>query len=193
MRTRALRLAPCVIVVALAAGQAQGRVFMTQQQAIERAFPPPQAVERKTLYLSGEQARRAAEVAGVPVESRVIVYYAGARDGRATGYAYFDTHVVRTLPETVLILVAPGGRLSRIDILSFEEPEDYLPPGRWLQQFPGRDLDDDLALRRGIRSLTGASLSARAVTQAARRVLALHQLFVDPRPGPEEAGKGRER
>lgn len=190
---RAGRLALPLAVLALAAGQAQGRVFMTQQQAIERAFPPPQEVERKTLYLSVEQARRAGEVAGLPVESRVIVYYTGTRDGRATGYAYFDTHVVRTLPETVMILVLPGGRVSRIDVLSFEEPQDYLPPDRWLQQFPGRTLDDDLALRRGIRSLTGASLSARAVTQAVRRTLALHRLFVDPPAGPEGAGEGSER
>jgi hypothetical protein len=186
--TRAGRVALPLALLALFTGRAEGRVFMTQQQAIALAFPPPQAVERRTLYLSAEQTRRAADVAGVPVESRVVVYYTGARDGRPTGYAYFDTHLVRTLPETVMILLAPDGRIARIDILSFEEPQDYLPPDRWLQQFPGRALDDELALQRGIRSITGASLSARAVTRAARRVLALHRLFVAPGARPEAGG-----
>ena len=187
---RRARRPATLLVLLLVAGRAEGRVLMTQQQAIAQAFPPPQTVERKTLYLSADQARRVEEDAGTPVETRVIAYYVGRRAGRITGYAYFDTHVVRTLPETIMILVDPGGRLARIDILSFEEPGDYLPPDRWLEQFPGRALDDDLALKRGIHALTGASLSARAVTQAARRVLALHRLFVVP---AAPAGHGGER
>ncbi len=179
-------------VLLLAAGTAEARVYLTQEQALDRAFPRPHTVERRTLYLSEAQARRAAESAGVPVEIRVVPYYVGLLYGRADGYAYFDTHLVRTLPETILILLSADGRIVRIDILSFDEPEDYLPTPRWLGQFPGRSLDDELSLKRGIRSLSGATLSARAITDAARRVLALHRLFVDrqegsraaPRPSP---------
>ena len=40
----------------------------------------------------------------------------------------------------------------------------------------GRKLDDDLALKRGIRSVTGATLTARATTEAVRRILALHRV-----------------
>lgn len=174
---QALRLAVCAALLALGAGEAEARVYLTVPQALDAAFPPPAQVERRTLYLDEAQAGRLAEAAGVPVEFRVLPYYVGSRDGRVIGYAYFDTHLVRTLPETILILVAPDGRLSRIDIVSFDEPEDYLPPGRWLQQFPGRRLED-LGARQGLRALTGATLSSRAVTRAARRVLALHRLFV---------------
>jgi hypothetical protein len=162
----------------LAVGEAEGRVYLTQAQAIEHAFPAPQEVERRTLFLSEEQARRAADRAGAPIETRVVPYYVGKLNGQVTGFAYFDTHLVRTLPETILILLGPESRIARIDIVSFGEPEDYLPTDRWLAQFPGRGLDDELSLKRGIRVLTGATLSARAVTEAARRVLALHELFV---------------
>jgi hypothetical protein len=174
------------------AGEAQARVYLTQQQAIDRAFPPPQRVERRTLYLDAGQVRRTAEQAGVPVETRVVVYYVGLRDGEVTGYAYFDSHLVRTLPETIGVLLDPGGRIVRIEVLSFDEPEDYLPGARWLQQFPGHGLDPDLALGRGIRAMTGATLSARAITQAARRILALHRLWVAPGPAPAGAD-GRPR
>ena len=183
---RLLRPVLCAAVLALAAGSAEARVYLTVPQALDAAFPPPTKVERRTLYLDEAQAGRAAEAAGVPVETRVVPYYVGSRDGRVSGHAYFDTHLVRTLPETILVLVAPDGRLSRIDIVSFDEPEDYLPSGRWLQQFPGRRLDD-LGARQGLRALTGATLSSRAVTQAARRVLALHRLFV---AAPRESGSG---
>ncbi len=171
------RLALWAALLALAGGKAEARVYLTIQQALDAVFPQPVKVERRTLYLNEVQARRAAEAAGVPVEGRVFAYYVGSRDGRGTGFAYFDTHLVRTFPETILVFLAPDGKLARVEIVSFDEPEDYLPSSRWLQQFPGRSLED-LGTRQGIRALTGATLSSRAVTQAARRILALHRLFV---------------
>ena len=178
-RTPSLALLVGTAVMA-ACLEAQARVLLSQSDALNLAFPAPTTVERRTLYLSDDQARRTAEVAGAPVEIRVVPYYVGARDGRITGHAYFDTHLVRTLPETVMIVVSPSGSIARIDILSFEEPPDYLPGGRWLQQFPGKSLEPSLTLNQQIRTLTGATLSSRAVTQAARRVLAIHRLWVEP-------------
>jgi hypothetical protein len=190
-----MRRAACIaaVLLALAPAAAGARVIMDQPQALRTVFPPPAAVERRTLYLDPDQVRRAADLAGVPVESRVVTFYVASAgtlgNGSVLGYAYFDTHLVRTLPESIMIVVGPDGRIRRIDILSFDEPDDYFPKDRWREQFPGRQLDDDLALDRGIRTLTGATLSARAVTQAARRVLALHRLFVAqaaaPRPSPD--------
>jgi len=177
----------------LAAVPAGARVYLTLQQALDLVFPKPATIERRTLYLDETQARRAAEVSGSPVDARVVPYSVGVIDGRVIGYAYFDTHLVRTLPETVLVLITPEGALKRIDILSFDEPEDYLPTGRWLQQFPGRTLQD-LGARQGIRTLTGATLSSRAVIQAAKRVLALHRLFVaPPREEPPAGPSGPRR
>lgn len=154
------------------------KVFMTQEQALERAFPAPQTRERHTLFLSAGQAERVEALAGSRLERAVVPYYVGMLGGRITGYAYFDTHLVRTLPETVVITLTPDGRMAAIDILSFDEPEDYLPRERWLRQFDGRRLDDGLSLRGAIRGLTGATLSSRSVTAAARRILAIHGLLV---------------
>jgi len=181
---RRLLVALCALMVA---APASARVYLTTQQALDAVFPPPASVERRTLYLDEAQTRRAAETAGAPVETRVVPYYVGSRDGRVIGYAYFDTHLVRTLPETILVLVGPAGDVNRIEILSFDEPEDYLPGGRWLRQFPGRTLAN-LSGREGIRAISGATLSSRAVTEATRRILALHRLYVaapavTPSPG----------
>ena len=37
--------------------------------------------------------------------------------------------------------------------------------------------DDELSMKRGIRAVTGATLTARATTDAARRVLAVHKVI----------------
>jgi FMN-binding protein len=178
------RAASVVVLLAmLVAGTAEARVLMTQEEALKVAFPAPQTVERRTLYLDEAQAARASREAGVPVEMRVVPYYVGSEGGRVTGYAYFDTHLVRTLPETVLIRLRPDGAIAAIDIVSFDEPDEYRTTPRWLQQFQGQGAGGADPGGR-IRSLSGATLSARAVTEAARRIAALHRLYVAPAAPP---------
>jgi len=176
---RARRAALLVLVLAAACGPAAARVYMTQEEALRLAFPEPQSSERRTLYLDDAQARRAAAEAGAPVETRVVPYYVGRSGGAVTGYAFFDTHLVRTLPETIMIRLSSAGAIVAIDILSFDEPEDYKVNPRWLEQFRGRRADETARLPSGIRAMTGATLSARAITDAARRVLACYRLFVE--------------
>lgn len=175
------------------ASQPAARVFMTQEQALKRAFPAPQTSERRTLFLDAQQAGQVEALAGTPLQRSVIPYYVGLLEGRITGYAYFDTHLVRTLPETIVVSLGADGRITAIEILSFDEPEDYLPRERWLRQFDGRRLDDDLSLKGAIRGLTGATLSSRSVTAATRRILAIHRLFVAVEASGEQKGGGEAR
>ena len=78
------------------------------------------------------------------------------------------------MPETIMVVVDVLGKASRIEVLSFQEPEEYLPRPHWYEQFQGKILNDELSMKRGIRPVAGATLTARATTEAARRVLALH-------------------
>ena len=95
------------------------------------------------------------------------------------GTAYFETHLVRTLPETVMVVVAADGTVGRVEVLSFAEPPDYLPREAWYRQFDDRPLDAELELRHAIRPVTGATLTARVTTDAVRRVLAIHRVLGD--------------
>jgi hypothetical protein len=149
---------------------------ITQEEAILRAFPDADAVERRTAYLTGAQLARARELAGraVPLESELVTYYVAVDGGTPIGVAYFDAHRVRTLPEVLMIVVGTDDRVRRVQVLRFSEPPEYRPPDGWLARFVGRALDAELSERRGIDGITGATLTTRAVTSAARRVLALH-------------------
>jgi hypothetical protein len=152
---------------------------LTQEEALRGAFPEGTSVERRTAYLDDAQLERARMLAGRDVElaSTVITYYVGTRGGRPVGVAYFDAQRVRTLPQVLLIVVDPSAHLARIEVVRWAEPPEYRPPARWLSQFFGRILDDELSERRGIAGITGATLTTRATTRAARRVLALHQVI----------------
>ncbi len=157
----------------------EAKVFLSQAEALALAFGDPASAERRTGYLTDGQVDRIRESAGSEPTSRVVVYYVGGGDPERPVTAFFDTHLVRTFPETVMIVVEAWGAVRRVDILSFDEPEDYLPSRRWLDQFGGRELDDELSTRRGIRGVTGATLSSRAITETVRRTLALHAILED--------------
>ena len=166
------------LLLLFVAQTATARVLMTQQQALAEAFPGGKFT-RQTFFLTAKQAEEARRESGVEFDDRLIVRYAGT-DGRT---AYFDTHLVRTLPETVMVIVAGDGRIERVDILSFDEPTDYFPKRRWLDQLLGHRLDRELALNRSIRPISGASLTGRAIVNATRKILALHHVLsgVTPR------------
>lgn len=198
-RPRRMRCLPALVasaVLVLAAAPAAARVLLTVEEALALAFPGAE-IERRTVFLTPAQLARAAELAGRPPASAIVHPYVARRDGDVVGTAYFDAHVVRTLAETVMVTVEPDGRVGRIEVLSFDEPPDYLPRAEWYRQFAGRPLDAELELRRSIRPVAGATLTARATTDAARRVLAVHQAIEEtetpstatPAPARRAAGE----
>jgi Na+-translocating ferredoxin:NAD+ oxidoreductase RnfG subunit len=166
---------------------AGAQVLLTQQEALRMAFPEPAAIERYTAFLAEDEVARADGLAGpdVEVDQRVITYYVGKNGKEPLGVAYFDAHRVRTLPEVLMIVVTLDARIERIEILKFQEPPDYLVPESWLGQFSGRELDGELSVKGSIVNMTGATLTSRAITNATRRILALHQV-INPLPASGE-------
>ena len=171
-----MRFLSTLVLLSAAAAPAEAAVLTTKEAVLEDAFPGAR-IERSRSFLSEEEADTIADEAGTPLDSRAVIAW-GAFDGEtALGTAYLERHRVRTLPESILVLVSPAGEVIRIEVLTFDEPRDYLPPERWLAQFEGRPFGPELQLKRGIRGISGATLSGRAVTEAVRRVLAVHQLL----------------
>ncbi len=166
-----------ILILAVLAGSAftalpaSARVLLSQKDALSFAFPSAKP-ERKTAFLTDAQAQAVEKAAQAKLESKVWTYYVS---GSTT--AYFESHLVRTMNETIMVVVGADAKIAFVEILSFAEPDDYRASKRWLGQFPGRELEDDLALRRGLRGIAGASLTSEAVTRAVRRVLAVHQLL----------------
>ena len=174
---RALGLVVAVIV--LHPMPASGQVMLTQDEALRLSFPEPATIERRTAFLERSQIDRVSELAGSKPAGTLVTYYVGRSADGPLGVAYFDVHRVRTLPEVLMIVVSPGGHVERIEILRFSEPREYMAMDGWLDQFTERGLEDDLENKNAVAGMTGATLTSRAVTDAVRRALALHEIL-DP-------------
>jgi len=150
--------------------------FPTPQEALGHAFPGAQ-LTRREHFLTEAQARRVREAAGTELSGLWTVAYEARRNGALVGVGFFDTHRVRTLNETLLVALSAEGRILRVEVVAFKEPLDYLPREAWVKQFEGRRLNPELDQKKGIRPLSGATLSAQAMTDASRRCLALQGLL----------------
>lgn len=168
-----LSLKEISLFLVLSSSSLVGRSFLTQEEALRLAFPTGAAVTRRTAFLSDADRKEVARRTGGAPPPGLVAYYVATVGGKDAGTVYFDTHVVRTEPETLLVLVDPRGTIARIEILSFSEPEEYLPRSNWYGQFPGKTLTDELSEKRGVRPVTGATITVRVTVEAARRVLAL--------------------
>ncbi len=172
----------CVLVLACGASAVPAPAAaqaLTREEALAAVFPGA-TIRAERVFLSHEQIERAAAIAGVEIPSALVARYVAVRDGQVVGRAYVDTHVVRTKLESLLVSLDAHGRVRRVDVTAFLEPPEYRAPEAWLGQYRGRSLDADLRLQRAIRPLAGATLTARAATDAVRRVLAIDRVLGGP-------------
>lgn len=190
--THFLRLAASVALILFLvprgiAAPAPAARYLTADEALELTFPEAE-VERRTAYLTKEQVKAAEKLAGFELDSSMYWIYTAMRKGEVVGFAYFDTHKVRTKKETLMIALTPEQRIRRIEILAFAEPTDYIPSGNWYAEFVGQVLSEDLRVKGEIPQVTGATLTTRATTKAVREHLAVHQALYGPPPPEPEPG-----
>lgn len=163
-----------------------GKVYLTRDQALELAFGEKAKPASHDWWWTKEQRSELAELAGrdaKQVRGRHKAWYVGEEPGGRT--VWFDGRKVRTKRMGLMFVITPEGSLERVDVCSFGEPLDYLPSKKWLKQLEDRVLDEDLALKKGVHGITGATLTAQAAVSAAREVLAAHRLAFPPAPEPE--------
>lgn len=190
MRSRLLGAALLCLASAAPAG---AKVFYSQQEALELAFPDAERVEKRSQLLDDAQVREIEQLARAELPSRLVTLYTAYRGDAVLGYAVIEIHTVRTQPEAFLVVISPGGEVRSIRVLAFYEPQEYLPPERWFRQFEGRGLDERLRLEGEIHGIAGSTLSSRAVTAGVRRALAVQRvLAAPPREGKDAAPPPRE-
>jgi hypothetical protein len=165
-------------VALLSSALSEAKVFYAKDEALKVAFPNADQVEMKTFILRDAEIQRAEKLSRARMESKLFTFYIGRKSDKILGYAAIDTHTVRTLPETFMVVLSPEGRLKSALILAFHEPPEYQASERWLHQFENQNLSDELAVGRNIAGIAGSTLTTHAITQGIRKVLALFQILI---------------
>ena len=157
--------------------------FVTREEVIAGVFPGAE-IHSQTLFLTPTQQREAAKLSGVEIPTTLFASYTISSNGRVLGRAYVDTHVVKTKRESLLIILDAAGLLLRIETTASLEGPEHQAPRSWYQQYEGKQLSEDLYINRAIRPIAGATLTAQAANQAARRILAIDSVLSGARENP---------
>jgi hypothetical protein len=75
--------------------------------------------------------------------------------------------------------IDPKGIIKGIEILQYNESYGgQIREKKWLQQFEGKTINEPIQLNTDIFNITGATLSAKHVTDGVRRVMILYREFL---------------
>lgn len=167
-----------LVIVLLLTTPISAKVYINKEDALKIAFPETERVERKTIFLTGEEVGKIEALSKTRLESKIFTYYAGIVDAGVAGYAFLGSHIVRTKPVVYMVVINPDGRLKYVEILAFYEPEEHLPSARWFDQFKGKVLDNNLWPKRGISAVSGATLSVNEITAEVRKILSIFEIKI---------------
>jgi hypothetical protein len=164
----------------LAPGSAHAQLGGGEEAAVRAVFPGAERIEARDVLLTDDLVARIEKLARARVQERLVTFYTAHRQSAVAGYAVIHSHVVRTKRETIAIAFEPDGRIRKIQVLAFLEPEEFRPSERWLAQFQGKGPEDPLRVGGDIVNVTGSTLTSRGIAEQTRWLLqALRAAVID--------------
>lgn len=161
---------------------AMAQVLIAPEAAMKLAYGEAAIVVKKSRMLTTAQAKTVAEKAKGAPGGKIFRIYEAQRAGKRLGVGVLLSKKVRTKNAAVLYMIDPDGTLKGIEIVAFNEPPEYIPRAEYLAHFEGKTVDDPLRVGDDVPMLSGATLSARAVSDGARLALALYDVLYKAKP-----------
>ena len=153
-------------------------IFMGKNQAIERAFPDADRIERQTHVLTREEAKALEDASKSELPSRLITIYKGWKGDEIIGYMHIDVHPIRARSAALMIVLSPTGRVEEIMLLAFHEDTDYMLPSESLDALKGKTVGDAVEVGVDVDGFSGATLTVNSTTAAVRRALAYYSVLL---------------
>jgi Na+-translocating ferredoxin:NAD+ oxidoreductase RnfG subunit len=142
-------------------------VVLLSNLFVRAQAPPPTKLAASIARLFGRGSR----IDSLHVDTNTVLRV--SRGDSLLGFAEVGNVIGKDEPITFLVAIGPDDRLKDVDILVYREPRGgevaYEP---WRKQFRGKTATDSVRVGKGIRSISGATISVHAVTAGVRRMLA---------------------
>lgn len=105
-------------------------------------------------------------------------FFKAKKDGQITAYALIDSEIGKHLPMTYIVGISPSGQITRVELMVFREVRGWeVRERRFMRQFEQKDQKDQVRIGPELRSVSGATLSCRAMAKGIRRALFLWNHF----------------
>lgn len=138
----------------------------------QKAFNAKEVVS-ENIILTDAQLSQLSKTSQQKIDTKLYRIYVAKNGTQTVGYGVLINKKVRTKTAIALYLIGMDNKIKSIEIVAFNEPMEYLPSATWLNVFDQKSSENTLKLNQDIPTTTGATLSARAITDGARTALAL--------------------
>lgn len=157
------------------------QVYLTKKQAFEIAFPGSDKVDREKKWLTDEQKKSIGELCLQKIEANRMTFYVGKHNETPIGYALIDHEIGKSFPITFMTVLNVDGTVRDVEIMVYREPRGWeVRYPSFMDQFTGRTADSDY---RTVNSITGATLSVRALVKGVSRATAAFKvLYLSAKP-----------
>lgn len=155
----------------------QAKLLINPFDALYAAYGKDAKITKKNVLLSVEKAATVYKQAKMKKGSKIFRTYSVTKDGKAVAYGVLISRVVRSKDAAVLYMISPDGIIDAIEVIAFNEPPEFIPAKNYVDQFKGKSSKDILRVGKDIPTVTGATMSARNVTDGARLALAVFDMI----------------
>jgi Na+-translocating ferredoxin:NAD+ oxidoreductase RnfG subunit len=154
--------------------------YLTVEQAQVAIFPEAVQFLDHRILLSEKQKNAIKSLSGKKQRwDEQRVWQALDTNQNVIGWFVVDNVVGKHEFITYGLGISASGEVTGIEIMSYRETHgDEVREASWRQQFEGKTIDDPFKLNNDIPNISGATLSARNVTDGVKRLLALHQVVL---------------
>ena len=153
------------------------KVLLSPIDAMKENYGKESTITKKNILLSNEKFKKVQKAAKTKLTTKNYRIYTAKKDGKVLGYGILINKKVRSKNGVVMYLIN-NGVLKGIEIIAFNEPHEYIPNKTWQEQFKDIKTDKMLQLSRDIPTITGATLSAKSVTDGSRIAFALYNALL---------------
>ncbi|MCH9814737.1 MAG: FMN-binding protein [Epsilonproteobacteria bacterium] len=143
------------------------------EEILKTNFSSDLVIEKKSIILTKKEAQAIQQKARAKLNSKIVRLYNLKKENTLVGYGVLLKRRIRTKNAAVLYMIDNSKKLKSIEILSFSEPREYKPNKKWQAVFTGKSGKDMIISGKDIPTISGATMSARALSDAARIALAV--------------------
>ncbi len=147
-------------------------------EVIKSSFTGVSTIEPKQIILTKKQFSQVQSRAKAAVRTKIYRYYDIKSKTQSLGYAVLISRKVRAKKATVLYAFDNSGSLKFTEIMAFGEPPEYIPSKTWMSQLQNQDKSVTLTVGKDIPTISGATLSARSITEGARVARAIYEIVL---------------
>lgn len=147
-------------------------------EVIHSAFTNVSAIKAKRLILTSKQFSQIKAKAKTSVTTKIYRYYSIMKASKQLGVGVLITRKVRSQKATVLYLFDKNANLKLTEIMAFSEPPEFIPSKIWMSQLQNQKASARLTVGKDIPTISGATLSARSVSEGARVARAIYQIVL---------------